>query len=96
MKLLLMIYGGANRQRMQALLESHDAGGWTEMPSVHGAGGTGRREGTRAWPGDSSLIFSVVPDERLDALCTALRAEVPRLASGEHLHFGIIPMEAFV
>ena len=50
MKLLLMIYGGANRQRMQALLESHDAGGWTEMPSVHGAGATGRREGTRACP----------------------------------------------
>lgn len=96
MKLLLIIYGGTNRHRVLALLEAHDAGGWTELPSVHGAGATGKREGTRAWPGDSTLIFSAVPGERLDELCSALREERTRLESGEHLHFGIIPMEGFV
>ena len=94
MKLLLAIYSGANPRLVPALLDEHHAG-WTELPPAHGAGSTGRREGTRAWPGDSRLYISMVPVERADELVRALREEAARLVGGERLHAGVLPMETF-
>jgi len=95
MKLLLVIYSGANPRLVPSLLDRHHAGGWTHLPSAHGAGSTGRREGTRAWPGDTSLYFSIVPGERLDELLDALRAESARLTGADRLHVAVMPTETF-
>jgi hypothetical protein len=95
MKLLLVIYSGADPRLVPALLDRHHAGGWTQLPQAHGAGSTGRREGTRAWPGDTVLFFSVAPDERFDELLTALRTEAVRLSGGERLHAAVLPLETF-
>lgn len=95
MKLLLVIYSGAKPRLVPALLDQHHAGGWTELPHAHGAGSTGRREGTRAWPGDAVLYFSLVPAERLDDLLEALRAESETLEPGERLHAAVMPVETF-
>lgn len=95
MKLLLVIYSGADPRLVPALLDRHHAGGWTQLPPAHGAGSTGRREGTRAWPGDAALFFSVVPDERIEELTTALRGEAARLTAGERLHGAVLPLESF-
>jgi hypothetical protein len=95
MKLLLIIYSGSDRHLVPGLLDQYDAGGFSEMPRVHGAGSTGRRAGTRAWPGDASIYFSVVPAERADALTAAMKQAADNLAEGERLHAAVMPIEEF-
>lgn len=95
MKLLLIIYSGSASRLVPELLEAHNAGGYTRLVQAHGAGETGRREGTRAWPGSADVYFTVVPAERVDELTRVLREETTRLAEGERLHAAVLPTETF-
>jgi hypothetical protein len=95
MKLLLIIYSGSTSRLVPELLEAHQAGGYTRLVPAHGAGETGRREGTRAWPGTAEVYFTVVPAERVDALMGALRDEAARLLESERLHAAVMPIETF-
>jgi len=95
MKMLMLIYSGTSPQRISSLLDRHHAGGYTEFRNAHGAGSTGRRDGSRAWPGDSTLFVSVLPAERSDELTRALRAESGSLPAGERLHVAVLPTETF-
>jgi hypothetical protein len=95
MKLLLIVYSGSASRLVPELLEQHQAGGYTRLVQAQGAGETGRREGTRAWPGGADVFFTVVPAERVDELMAALRAESDRLAEGERLHAAVMPIENF-
>jgi hypothetical protein len=95
MKLILVIYSGANPQSVPELLEQHQVSGYTELAGAHGAGRTGRREGTRAWPGDTSIYFSVVPADRVEPLTAALKETAAALEPGERLHVSVLPAENF-
>lgn len=95
MKLLMMLYAGPDPQRVAAVLENHEVHAFTEIDRAHGRGSTGRVEGTRAWPGETSVLFSVVPDERVVELANALRALASGAASGERLHVAVLPVENF-
>lgn len=94
MKMLMVVYSGSSPHRVSALLDRHDAG-HTEFHNVHGAGRTGPREGSRAWPGESTLFVSVVPDTLSVDLTTDLRQAVAQLPSGERLHVAVLPTESF-
>ena len=89
------MYGGSDSRRVPSLLDEHGAGGYTELTQAHGSGSTGPRAGTRAWPGEASVYFSIVPAERVDELTTALRDEAGRLEPGERLHAAVLPTETF-
>lgn len=95
MKMLMLVYSGPTPQRISSLLDRHHAGGYTEFRNAHGVGETGRREGSRAWPGESTLWVSVVPGEQSDELVNLLRAETALLPSGERLHVAVLPTETF-
>jgi hypothetical protein len=95
MKLLLIVYSGTQSRLVPDLLEAHNAGGYTQLMPAHGAGATGRREGTREWPGAADVYFSIVPAERVDELTVALRDETTRLQPGERLHTAVLPTELF-
>ena len=95
MKLLMMLYAGPSPQRVAAVLEEHEVQAFTEIDRAHGRGKTGRAEGTRAWPGETSVLFTVVPDERVVELETALRALAVGAAAGERLHVAVLPVEHF-
>ena len=95
MKLLLIIYSGSTSRLVPELLETHHAGGYTRLVPAHGVGETGRREGTRAWPGTAEVYFSVVPQERVHELTAALRSEAAKLLEGERLHVAVLPTETF-
>jgi hypothetical protein len=95
MKLLLLIYSGPNPQLVPELLDRHEAGGYTELSQAHGAGRTGRRLGTRAWPGDASIVFSILPDEQVERLTDVLRQEAAALTGEERLHVAAVPVETF-
>ena len=96
MKMLMLVYSGPNPQRVSSLLDRYRAAGYTEFRNVHGSGATGRREGTRAWPGESSLFVSVVPQSQADALVTSLGDEARQLPTGERLHVAVLPLETFI
>ena len=95
MKMLMLIYSGSMPQRISSLLDAHHAGGYTEFRDVHGTGATGRREGSRAWPGESALFFSVLPQDRSDELVSILRSEAAHLPAGERLHVAVLPTDTF-
>ena len=95
MKMLMLVYSGPSPGRVASLLDAHHAGGWTEFSGAHGAGTSGRRAGTRAWPGESTLFVSVVPAETAAELRVALRGEAEGLPPGERLHVAVLPTEAF-
>jgi RIO-like serine/threonine protein kinase len=93
--MLIVVYSGSNPHRISSLLDSHHAGGYTEFRNAHGAGTTGRREGSRAWPGESTLFFSVIPADRSVELVETLREEGARLPTGERVHVAVLPTETF-
>lgn len=95
MKMLMVVYSGSAPQRISSLLDAHHAGGYTEFSNTHGVGSTGRRDGSRAWPGESTLWVSVVPEAHAELLVRSLRDEVPRLSAGERLHVAVLPTESF-
>jgi hypothetical protein len=95
MKMLMLVYSGSNPQRISRLIDDHEVGGYMEFSRVRGSGSTGRREGTRAWPGESTLFVSVAPEEQADELLATLRGEVGRLPAGERLHVAVLPAESF-
>lgn len=95
MKLLLLIYSGPTPHRIAALLEAHDAPGYTEFVNARGAGATGRIEGTRAWPGTATVYFTVVPDERVAELRSAIQSYRAAAVEGEHLHVAVMPTEDY-
>jgi len=95
MKMVLIIYSGPDPRLVTDLLDRHGAGGYTTLERGRGAGTTGRRQGTRAWPGDATLIFSVVPPDRAADLAATLSAAAAGLAAGERLHAAVLPIERF-
>jgi len=93
--MLIVVYSGPNPHRISALLDSHHAGGYTEFRNAHGAGTTGKREGSRAWPGESTLFFSVIPADRSIELVEMLRKESAQVPAGERVHVAVLPTETF-
>lgn len=89
------MYSGSNSRLVPSLLDEYQVGGYTEFAPAHGAGHTGRREGSRAWPGHASVYFSIVPAARMQELSEALRNEASRLGAGERLHAAVLPTETF-
>ena len=96
MKTLFIIYSGPHVHAVERLLDEHDAGGYTAVGPVRGAGRTGRREGTRAWPGESTVFMCVVPKERVESLTGALVAARATLAPSERLHVAVLPTDTFI
>ena len=95
MKMLMVVYSGSHPQRITSLLDRHHAEGYTEFRSAHGVGSSGKREGSRAWPGESTLWVSIVPDPRASELMESLREESSRLAATERVHVAMLPTESF-
>ena len=95
MKMLMLVYSGPSPQRVASLLDRHHVAGYMEFHHVHGTGATGRREGTRAWPGESALFLTIAEPEQATALLDALRAERTSLPAGERLHVAVLPTETF-
>ena len=95
MKLLMIVYSGSQPQGVTALLEAHGVHGWTELPRALGAGASGRREQTRAWPGDAVVLLTIVDAARVDELTTTLAQARDRLPQGERLHAAVLPVEHF-
>ena len=74
MKLLMMIVDETHKEQLEILLQRAGVEGYTEIPHAFGLGTTGQRLGSRAYPKTSAIIFTLVEEERLQALREQVRA----------------------
>jgi hypothetical protein len=95
MKLFMLMYGGSSGERLAGILKRHGIHEYTTFAGGHGSGHTGKREGSRAWPGETTMVVSVVPSEQADALAEALRHEADAMPAGERLHLVVLPTDRF-
>lgn len=95
LKMLVIIYSGPEPERVTAVLDAHPVGGYTEFGEVHGVGATGRRAGSRAWPGRSTLFMSVMDEHCAGTVVPALRGAGQELPEGQRLHLAVLPVEEF-
>jgi hypothetical protein len=65
MQMLMIIVESQHKAKVEATLSEHRVVGYTEIPTVYGAGTTGMRLGSRAFPETSSIIFTVVKKEKV-------------------------------
>jgi hypothetical protein len=72
MQMLMMIVEQAHREKIEAALSEHRVLGYTEIPTVYGAGATGPRLGSRAFPESSSIIFTVAESSKVQELLDAI------------------------
>jgi hypothetical protein len=73
MKLLMILVDADHAADVERLLEASQVPGYTELPSALGKGRTGRKLGTRAFPGSSTIYFVALPDGQCHGLCDELR-----------------------
>ncbi len=70
----LLIFVDADRAGdVERLLEARGLPGYTEIPNVLGKGRTGRKLGTRAFPGSTTLYFTVATRADGEGLVRSLR-----------------------
>ncbi len=95
MKMFVLMYSGPTPARVEQILERHAVHAWTRFDGGTGAGRTGRHEGSRAWPGQTTMVTSVVPAANADTIAAALEQEAEALPHGERLHLAVLPIERF-
>ena len=86
MKLILIVCGQSRNREVLDLLEKHEIQGYTEVPTVVGAGVSGKHMGTRSSPGTECMLFLLVRKERADGLIQDLKQIHAELYPEEALH----------
>ncbi len=74
MRLLMVLVDSNHQEEVEKLLEDHEVPGFTEMPNVLGKGVSGKKFGSRAFPGSNTLYFAAVDNTICQTLCAELRA----------------------
>ena len=82
MKLLMIMVDSNHQEEVEKLLEDHEIPGFTELPNVLGKGVSGRKFGSRAFPGSNTLYFAAVDGTICQTLCGELRALDERAGPG--------------
>lgn len=93
MKMLLIIGPRERHAELIRLIETAGVHAYTELTQVSGEGLTGKKLGTAEWPERSTLLFSIVPDERKAALLTELKKFRTKLYPEEGLRVFVLPVE---
>jgi hypothetical protein len=73
MKMVMIVVDEARKEELEVVLERAGVAGYTELSRASGRGSTGPRLGSRAFPGTSAVIFSILPRGRLAGLAATLR-----------------------
>jgi len=71
--LMIIFVDTAHADDIERLLEECEVPGYSEIPTVLGKGATGRKLGTRAFPGSSSVYLVAVDDSCRNPLVQRLR-----------------------
>jgi hypothetical protein len=96
MKMVMILCPSSRLESVQKLIDEHDIRGYSEILEVRGAGVSGKHLGSRAWPGTSALVFSVIEASLADELIEAVRALASRCSPEEGLRAFVLPVERMV
>ena len=72
--LMIIFVDTSHAVDIERLLEDCEVPGYSEIPTVLGKGATGRKLGTRAFPGSSTVYLVAVDDTCREPLAERLRA----------------------
>ncbi len=93
MKMVLIVGPRERHAELIRLMETAGVPAYTELTQVNGAGLTGKKLGTPEWPDRSTLLFTIVPDDRKAALTAALKHFQTKLYPEEGLRAFVLPVE---
>jgi hypothetical protein len=96
MKLMMLLVPSECLEDVQSVVDQHDIHAYTEFPTVLGSGRSGRKLGTRAFPGASSMLLAVLDTEEIPRLQDAVREYVKRSACSEGIRMFSLPVEAVI
>ena len=96
MKLILVTYDTFADEEVMRCLRECGVPGYTKIAAIVGQGETGTKQGTPAWPGTTSVVFTVVADEAAAALQGALTKVRDRHGGNAGLRVFQIPVEGGV
>lgn len=85
MKLLMIVVDANHQEDVEEILDRHQVPGFSELPNVLGKGETGRKLGSRAFPGSSTLYFTVIDPSICKSLCGELQALNDKIGKEEGL-----------
>ena len=68
MKMVLMIVDAGHADDIKRILQDCDVPGYSELPEVLGKGSTGKKLGSRAFPGSSTLFMVALEEHCVDQL----------------------------
>jgi hypothetical protein len=94
-RLFFITYSGTHPSLVTDVLKQEQVTGYTCVQEACGEGASGPRQGTRAFPGQTALFFSVVPPDRYEGLVRALKTQAQRMPDGERLHVSTLGVEEF-
>jgi hypothetical protein len=95
--MVMIVVDQARREQLEIALESAGVRGYTELSPATGAGATGLKLGSRAFPRTSAVVFSLVDEGGLAPLRARLRdfcadcGERLRLVAWDAEDLGIAP-----
>jgi len=78
---------------VQKVLDGHEIQAYTEIPNVLGAGESGRKMGTRAFPGTTSMLLTIVSKEEGDRLLAAIREYAEKCKCCNEVRIFALPAE---
>ena len=97
MKLILLVLNQALEDEVLKMLEDSDVRGYTKINDVYGQGSNKGEPhlGTHVWPEINTLIFTVVPDEKVDLIIKAIEILNLRFEE-EGLHAFVLNVEKMI
>lgn len=96
MRMLMIICPKARQGEIAKLIEKQGVNAFSEIPEIIGEGKTGKKLGTHVFPDKSSLIFTVVPEDKEKALIAALKHCATQLFPDEGMKAFVLPVEMVV
>lgn len=96
MKLLMVLVPSDCLNDLQKVIEGHEIHAYTEVPNVLGAGTSGRKLGTRAFPGTAAMILTILRSSEASALVDAVREFAAERDCREEIRVFGLPAEQLV
>jgi hypothetical protein len=94
MKLVMVLVPTECLDEIQKVIDGHEIHAYTEIPSVLGSGRSGRKLGTRAFPGTSSMLLAVTADDECERLLAAVKGYAARSPCAAGIRAFTLPAEA--
>jgi hypothetical protein len=96
MKMVMLIVDAHHSDDIQHMFDECDVPGYTEIGNTHGKGASGKKTGSRAFPGASNVFFAAMEDHCIQPLRERLAALRTRQGPEEGLKAFILEIQEII